>query len=174
MTTVIVPPAVTAVTAGLCWLYDTIQPADALIERRGARLTVGDRVLRFLPIGPAKTPLIVVDVVDVRWGLGAAGRPLNTLPRGELDALSDELARLNIPTTAMRYHGITGTVALDVPAHPSVLAAVERFDQGCPYHHSQVCEAPVRDRGQGCTWHIRGHQAAIWPHLYSTPSQTAS
>lgn len=94
-------------TAGLRWLYRTVQADSALVERRGARLTLGGRVLRFIPISASGTPLIVVDVADVRWGLGGAP-PLNTLGPEELPALVAELDQLEIPTTATGYHGVTG------------------------------------------------------------------
>lgn len=153
-----------ALTAGLRWLYSTVQPDTALVERRGAQLTVNPRILRFIPISVCGNPLIVVDLArDIRWGLGQLSPPLNTLPPDELPALLAELNQLDIPTNATGYHGITGTVSLGQPAHPSLVAAVHRFDRGCPYHRSQVCEAPLRDGGQACSWHSDGHRAAIWP-----------
>jgi hypothetical protein len=149
--------------AGLHWLYATVQPTDALVERRGARLAVQDRVFRFVPLTAAGTPLIVVDLATVQWSLCAASPPLNALPRYELPRLATELAKLNIPTAAQHYHGLTGTIALDIPAHPSLLEAVARFDRGCPHHHRLVCDAPIRDGGHACTWRRRGHHAALWP-----------
>jgi hypothetical protein len=38
----------------------------ALIERRGARIATGQRVLRFVPISAKGNPLIVVDLLDMR------------------------------------------------------------------------------------------------------------
>lgn len=151
--------------AGVRWLYGTVQPPAALVERRGARLTVDDRVLRFIPIGASGTPLIVVDLRSIRWGLVEASPRLNALGPDELPALVTGLEGLGVPSAAVSYHRLTGTVALEIAAHPSLVAAVHRFDQGCPYHHSQVCEAPLRDGGQACPWHRDGHRAAIWPHL---------
>lgn len=154
-----------ALVAGVRWLYRTVQPPAALVERRGARLTVGDRVLRFVPISASGTPLIVVDLRSIRWGLGAASPRLNALGPDELPALVTGLEALGVPSTAVSYHRLTGTVALETAAHPSLVAAVHRFDHGCPYHRSQVCEAPLRDGGQACPWHRDGHRVAIWPHL---------
>ena len=69
-TTTAAPPSIdAALRAGLRWLYATIQPADALIERRGARITTGQRVLRFVPISATGNPLIVVDLLDVHWAI---------------------------------------------------------------------------------------------------------
>lgn len=166
MTTTLTPVPValeSALRAGLRWLYATDQPPDALVERRGAKITTPDRALRFLPLGLDDNPLIVVDLLSVRWGVGEFSPPLNALPADELPTLATELAELAIPASALHYHGITGTIALDAPAHPSLQEAVHRYDRGCPWHHTQVCEAPVRDGGQACSWHSDGHLRAVWP-----------
>ena len=164
MTALIAPPTVdVALAAGLRWLYATIQPDDALVERRGARIKAGDRVLRFLPISTTGNPLIVVDLPNVRRGISSLSPPLNALPPDELPSPASELAALGIPSAAQHYHGITGTIVLDVPAHRSLIAAVRRYDRGCPRHQTQLGEAPVRDGGKGCTWHVYGHRRAIWP-----------
>lgn len=158
------PPALeSAQRAGLRWLYATEQPSDALVERRGAKLITTERTLRFVPVSGDGNPLIVVDLPAVHWGVGNFSPPLNSLPPNELPTLASELADLGIPTSALHYHGITGTITLDAPAHPSLQEAVRRYDRGCPWHHTQVCEAPIRDGGQACRWHDDGHRRAIWP-----------
>lgn len=43
-----------------------------------------------------------------------------------------------------------------------------------PYHHDLVCDAPIKDGGQACPWHTRGHQAAIWPTLTDTDLAAAA
>lgn len=171
MTAILTPAAPTlesALRAGLRWLYATKQPLDALVERRGAKLITTERTLRFVPISADGNPLIVVDLPAVHWGVGNFSPPLNALPPNELPTLASELTDLGIPTSALHYHGITGTIALDVPAHPSLQEAVRRYDRGCPWHHTQVCEAPIRDGGQACPWHADGHDRAIWPALTET------
>ncbi|WAJ48032.1 hypothetical protein OK015_28710 (plasmid) [Mycobacterium sp. Aquia_216] len=172
MTTILKPVPValeSALRAGLRWLYATEQPAGALVERRGAKITTADRALRFLPLGLDGNPLIVVDLLSVRWGVGELSPPLNALPADELPTLATELAELAIPTSALHYHGITGTIALDAPAHPSLQEAVHRYDRGCPWHHTQVCEAPLRHGGKACSWHSDGHRRAVWP-IITTPN----
>lgn len=168
------PPALeSALRAGLRWLYATKQPSDALVERRGAKLITTERTLRFVPVSADGNPLIVVDLPAVHWGVSNFSPPLNALPPNELPTLASELAELGIPTSALHYHGITGTIALDVPAHPSLQEAVRRYDRGCPWHHTQVCEAPIRDGGQACPWHADGHRRAIWPAI-TTDDTTAT
>ncbi|EFG78444.1 hypothetical protein HMPREF0591_1651 [Mycobacterium parascrofulaceum ATCC BAA-614] len=163
------PVLETALRAGLRWLYATEQPADALVERRGAKIATADRALRFVPVSGDGNPLIVVDLLTVHWGVGASSPPLNALPPNELPVLASELARLGIPICALHYHGITGTISLDAPVHPSLQAAVLCYDRGCPWHHTQVCEAPIRDGGMACSWHTDGHRRAIWPTLQPSP-----
>ena len=176
MTTILTPVPATlesALRAGLRWLYATEQPSDALVERRGAKITTAERALRFVPLSVDGNPLIVVDLLTVHWGIGEFSPPLNALPADELPTLARELAELDIPTSALQYHGITGTITLDAPAHPSLQEAVRRYDRGCPWHQTQVCEAPVRDGGKACPWHADGHRLAIWPTI-TTPDAHAS
>ena len=169
MTTTLVtetPPSLdAALQAGLRWLYATAQPPGAVVERRGAKITTAERSLRFAPISASGNPLIVVDLLDVHWGIGAFSPPLNALPPTELRALAAELAVTGVPACAQHYHGITGTIVLDAPAHRSLIEAVHRYDRGCPRHDTQVCEAPVRHGGKSCSWHADGHRRAIWPAI---------
>jgi hypothetical protein len=160
------PPSLdAALRAGLRWLYATEQPPEALVERRGAKITTAERSLRFVPISSSGNPLIVVDLLDVHWGISAFSPPLNALPPDELPSLATELAALGVPAGAQHYHGITGTIALDSPAHHSLLEAVHRYDLGCPRHETQLCEAPVAHGGRSCGWHAQGHSRAVWPHI---------
>ena len=152
-----------ALRAGLCWLYATEQPPNAVVERRGAKITTAARSLRFLPISATGTPLIVVDLLTVHWGTGALSPPLGALPPDELPSLAAELAAIGILAAALHYHGITGTIELDAPAHASLIEAINRNHRGCPYHHSLVCDAPMRDGGKSCSWLAEGRRAAIWP-----------
>lgn len=146
-----------ALGAGLRWLYSTEQPANALVERGGVRIATAERIVRFLPVGIDGDPLIIVD---------AAGGPASgVLPEAELPSLAGRLGALGVATQLWHYHGTTGTIVLASPAHPTLRAAVDRFSRGCPWHHSQVCDAPVSAGGQGCTWHLDGHKAAVWPHV---------
>jgi hypothetical protein len=155
-------------SAGLRWLYGTVQPDTALVEPRGACLTVTGRRLRFLPLSTAGTPLIVVDSNAVHWAAGPTSPALNTLPATELPCLACELAALRIPAGRHHYHSLTGTIVLDSPAHCSLRAAVERYARGCPRHHGVGCAAAAGNGGQSCTWRAAGRRAAIWPDAAAT------
>jgi hypothetical protein len=168
MTTIVSPAPPTldaALRAGLRWLYATEQPPEALVERRGAKITTAERSLRFVPTSSSGNPLLVVDLLDVHWGIGSFSLPLNALPPDELLRVATELAALGVPACGQHYHSITGTIALDSPAHPSLLDAVHRYDRGCPRHDTQLCEAPVRHGGKSCSWHADGHRRAVWPYI---------
>ena len=151
----------TALRAGLRWLYRTAQPPDALVARSGATLRTRDRTLRFVPVSAATgTPLIVVDLLDIHWRARALSPPLNALPTDELPSLATELAALGIPAAARHYHPITGTIVLDVPAHPTLVAAVRRHDL-------------LRDAGNACGRPAEEHGRAIWPHLEDADTEPA-
>jgi len=149
--------------AGLRWLYRTAQPDNALVDCRGARLTVTGRRLRLLPVSTAGTPLIVVDADLLRWGAHTTSIALNTLPVNELPGLARQLAALGIQPGQQHYRRLTGVIALDVPAHPSLRAAVERYARGCPRHHVAGCDGSMCDGRQPCAWRAEGRRVAIWP-----------
>jgi hypothetical protein len=155
--------------AGLEWLYTTVQPDAALVEHCGARLKTGPHYLRFLPVGNAGAPLIVI-AADIHRATGSlrsnCGRLCSpTPPLGEPEVLAvvAELESYGVHTCAHHTYALTATVALTTPPHHSLLAAVARWANGCPYHHSQVCDAPVGSHGQACPWRKEGRQAAVWP-----------
>lgn len=144
--------------AGLRWLYRTVQPDHALVEPCGAHLSALTGRLRVVPLGAAGTPLIVVDADLPRWGAGYHCVALNPLPANGLTELAGQLAVLGVPGQAQHYHRLTGVLALDVPAHPSLRAAVQRYARGCPHHHGALC-----GRATSCAWRTEGRRAAIWP-----------
>lgn len=151
--------------AGLRWFYVTARPADAVVERRGACMKTADRVLRFVPVSATDNPLIVVDLLDVHWGLSSEPTTELTAPQ-RIAILGTELATLRIPSSAQHYLGITGTVVLDAPAHPSlvqVLCCTPLRPRLSPTRQPGLRSPRVRDGGRGCTWHVDGHRRAIWP-----------
>jgi len=153
----------TGLSAGLRWLYATVQADNALVDPRGAALTVSRRWVRFVPVSLTGTPLIVVDTDIARLPAGLVSPVLNTLPVDELPCLAGELAVFGIGAGQYRYHGLTGTIVLDRPAHPSLRAAVERATCGCPQRRSGVCGPPIGGGGLRCAWRAKGRRAARWP-----------
>ena len=157
------PPAVrTALSAGLHWLYHTVQPETALVEHRGVRLPAPPRILRFLPVSDAGKPVVVVEVA-VHRRQGQFGGPAEVLDDAEILDVAAELASHNVTIIRQDNHRLTATIVLAQPAHESLRAAVGRYAAGCPYHHSLVCDAPISAHGPGCPWRTTGHRAAIWP-----------
>lgn len=163
-TTLAVPTFSAALDAGLRWLYATEQPGNALVERCGVRMVAGDRLVRFLPVGVDGNPLIILDARP-RWKPVTTAPGIGILPESELGAVVAQLRALGVETNHWQYHTTTGMIMLSILAHPSLRAAIERFSIGCPWHHSQVCDAPISAGGQGCTWHPEGHNAAVWPSV---------
>jgi len=172
-TTLAAPTFRAALDAGLCWLYATEQPDTALVERCGVRIISGDRIVRFLPVGMEGHPLIVLDARIPRWRTRPTECGIGTLPECELAAVAAQLRELGVASSRWHYHGTTGTIVLAVLAHPSLRAAIERFSAGCPWHHSQVCDAPISAGGQGCPWHTDGHNAAVWPSVAANAIESA-
>ncbi|TMS53368.1 hypothetical protein [Mycobacterium sp. DBP42] len=151
---------------GLRWLYDTAQPAEAVIDGRVAstRLASVNRVIRLVPLGWAWKPGIVVEVAHVHWGLGTNG-PLNPLSSSEVTLLADELEQLGADIADIRCPttSLSGTIALLRPAHPTLRAAVARFAAGCPVHHSRICGRGENRGGHNCRWATDGQRGVIWP-----------
>lgn len=141
------------VLSGLRWLYDTEQPATAILQHHGETLgSVGNRHVRFCPIGYAGRVVIVINVTHVDIGTRWPAR--NPLHPDELDQLADLLSDLG-ETVSDRWNGhpgVTGSIALARPAHPNLRAAVERYHAGCPTHHSVFCR---------CGWFRTGYHAAV-------------
>ncbi len=154
-----------ALWAGLRWLYLTEQNDDALVEHRGARIDAVGRHLRFLPTAADGTPLIVVEAGAHRGESAQHAMAASDLKAVEFSTITSELIAAGAHPGPWHCHTITSTIELGTPAHPTLRAAVARYAAGCPYHHDLVCDAPIKDGGQACPWHTRGHQAAIWPKL---------
>lgn len=157
-------------TEGLRWLHDTPQPASAIIDSRGAAaLTPRNRIIRWVPLAWGWKASIIVDVAHVEWGL--SGGPLNPMPSSEILALAVELHHhgADIIDIRCRTTGLTGTIALARPAHPTLRAAVRRYMQGCPLHHNRICGRPEARGGHNCTWFSAGQRGVTWPAFPSWP-----
>lgn len=133
---------------GLRWLYDTEQPATATARSDGQALpSAGGRTLRFIPRGhPGGT------VVRIEHARPAAGP--QALPAAELDAFANLLDDLDVGVARswIEYPGASGCFALHAPAHPTLCAAVARYELGCAVHPRDMCT---------CTEIEQGHAAFI-------------
>lgn len=133
-----------ALLLGLRWLYDTEQPASAIARSDGQALpSVGGRTLRFIPRAhPGGT---VVRIEHTRRTTGP-----QALPATELDAFANVLDDLDVRVARrwIEYPGASGCFALHAPAHPTLCAAVARYERGCAEHHPRdVCACTEIDQG---------------------------
>ncbi|MFJ3706610.1 MULTISPECIES: hypothetical protein [unclassified Streptomyces] len=131
----------TILTAGLHWLYETEQPADAWQEGHGLplRAPVTNRRYSFIPANDRRRVVVAVDVATIEWidnGPNEHKTPANPLEPGELEALAAALRALGFEVTST-WNGhpqTTGSVGLARTAHPSLLAAFDRYRAGCLTH----------------------------------------
>ncbi|MEV6841068.1 hypothetical protein AB0N17_42445 [Streptomyces sp. NPDC051133] len=138
-------------TAGLDWLYATEQPDNSHQQHHGITLghPAANRWYGFCPTGARNLPVVSVDVSKVECKLDNDGDrvPANPLDPGELETLADELRRrgFDVDSTWNGHPGVTGSVGLARTAHPTLLAAVDRYHRGCLVHPQRSvfcdCEA---------------------------------
>jgi hypothetical protein len=126
---------------GLEWLYETVQPADAHQQHHGIVLGLpeANRIYGFCPSGYRSRTVVIVDVAKVEWidnGPNDLQTPANPIEPGELDALVEELRRrgFDVNDTWNGHPGTTGSVGLARTAHPTLVAAVDRYRRGCTVH----------------------------------------
>lgn len=136
------PTLTAALDTGLAWLFDTEQPADAHVFHLGESLwTNVNRHVSFVPSGVDHLPVVVLNVSRGEYTTSHDGHvlPSNPLLKGELEDLAADLERRGYPIhkTWNGHPGITGSVCLARPAHPTLLAAVARYHAGCPAHPSE-------------------------------------
>ncbi len=130
---------------GLRWLYDTEQPGTAIAPTSQALPSAGGRTLRFIPRGhPGGT------VVRIEHTLPTPGPPaLAPADRDAFAGLLDDLD-VGVARSWIEYPGATECFALDAPAHPTLCAAVARYERGCADHHPRdMC--PCTETAEGDT-----------------------
>jgi hypothetical protein len=141
----------TALDTGLNWLYETAQPDDAHQQHHGIvlHLPEANRWYGFCPTGANNLPVVSVDVIKVEHKLDGDGDyiPANPLKPDELAALATELEQrgYTVASTWNGHPGVTGSCGLRRPAHPTLVAAVDRYRRGCVVHPERSvfcnCEA---------------------------------
>lgn len=142
------------VAVSLDWLYDTEQPDGAILNHHGITPWRSEPANRYLEVCPRvkdDLPVLVLEVLH-RDHHGPASRPRNTLERGELEQLATIVQELGEPVLDIwnGHPATTGSVQLARPAHPTLVAAVERYHRGCPDHTGGVfC---------GCGWYAVGNR----------------
>jgi hypothetical protein len=154
-------PLADALTAGLHWLFETEQPDNAWMQHHGQQIRItGNRYLTFTPTGASNLPVIVINVARPVWTTAPQGDmfPGNPLAPDELPRLAAELEQRGhaIHSTWNGFPAHSGSVGLARPAHPSQVAAVDRYRRGCQEH-------PVRSVFCECSSWRTGFQRAIPP-----------
>lgn len=116
-----------ALLAGLRWLYDIEQPANAAIDPQQRGLAPrGRRGLRFSPDGHCGAPTIEIVGGPLNSSRDHALAAAEMLAFGELiDGLGEEVV-----DTWIGRGRVVGGVVLARPAQLSLLAAVDRFRSG--------------------------------------------
>ncbi|MHA4776037.1 hypothetical protein L1085_016195 [Streptomyces sp. MSC1_001] len=159
-------PISAALTAGLHWLYETEQPDDAWMQHHGQQIRItGNRYLTFTPTGADNLPVIAINVSRPKWTKDPRGYlvPGNPIAPDELPRLAAELEHrgFTVRSTWNGFPADTGSVGLARPAHPSQVAAVERYRAGCQAHpaRSVFCECDA--------WHA-GFVRAVRPVALAT------
>lgn len=139
---------VPALVVGLRWLYDTEQPPAAIVDHRGRRLrSAGDRTVRFTPVGwQGRVVVVLIPTTNTHGRV----RPVSA---GELEAFADAVSDLGEDVVSTWSGELRGFVALSRPAHPSLRAAVQRYEDGCPDHGG----APAC----GCGWLAAGSEHVV-------------
>jgi hypothetical protein len=152
--------------AGLRWLYETEQPDGAILQHHGVWVgKVDNRSFSFAASAWEGRAVVVAEVVKVEWKSDPLGHqvPANPLAPEELADLTAELVELGAEVlhTWNGHPAITGSLALARPAHPSLVAAVDRYRTGCPDHTGPLCS------WDGCPWYGDGNALIIKPAVAS-------
>jgi hypothetical protein len=154
--------------AGLCWLYDTVQPGDSVIPHHGTGhgYADGTRSYSFSSEGAHHLPAIVIMVRH--WDYGPDGEIAHLLTAAEIDATAAAITELggDIARTWNGAGSITGGFGLADPAHWSLRHAVNRYREGCPEHKTVFCnQADFAARGgyEPCTWYAAGFARIVQP-----------
>jgi len=151
--------AVAVLRAGLAWLYDTVQPDDAIPDHHGYGARAGDRRYRFVGRGANGLPVVVASVAEPAYDKTHIDWPLlNPIGgQGEMEALVAALTGLGAQVREWwNGFGESGSVGLVRPAHPSLRAGLARYSAGCPTHNTVFC-------GPGCRWLASGYARAVEP-----------
>ena len=155
--------------AGLAWLYETVQPPGAILQHHGVSSPrAGGRSYGFVPVGAGSRPVVIIRVAQPRRHPDD-GTLLNPLSRVEVDAVAAEIAKLGYDVADV-WNGAghdTGSFGLSGPAHPSLVAAVDRYRAGCPEHPQQnvFCD---------CGWYQQGNALVVGPDWGRLPHTCSS
>lgn len=174
--TTISMPLHDALAAALAWLYETEQPAGAIKDHSDLLFLVdGTRTL---------TPLVHEQQEEDSASAALPALRLDVAGEGGEDTVTDrDLADLaeavraagypvsgtwrSAPVGRHRFSG--GYVGLLRPAHPTLIAAADLFDAGCPAHGSSSMRCGdfwgADDEERACRWYADGRALLVEPEL---------
>lgn len=161
MTTTINGQVRAVLAAGLAWLYETEQPATSALQHHGVfGPRLGDRRYRFIPADDGKRPVVVVDVPEPLYDTSIVSKWQLLNPIGgdeEMLALAATVRDLGYDTGRWwNGNGESGSLGLASPAHPTLLAAVDRYKAGCLEH-------PRAGVFCTCPWYRPGRALLVEP-----------
>lgn len=147
------------IATGLTWIFDTVQPDGVIDSHHGLTRTVGDRTFMFIPRGYAGSPIAVMEIRDGARSYNGHGDLINPLTHDDVAEFKAALADLGYEQIEHWNGAGTSTVSVQLvgQAHPTLTAAIARYNRGCPTHNSVFCS---RDN---CTWFRDGREMLISP-----------
>jgi hypothetical protein len=155
-----------ALAAGIEWLYRTAQPEGAILTHHGSGCpTVHEaRSYGFCPRGGADLPAITLNAKG--WSYAPDGDLIDGVMPGEMAATAEALAELGVQVRK-QWNGEgcpSGGFGLTEPAHPSLIAAVNRYRAGCPVHGTVFCGwQGSTEAERNCTWYADGNHLVVQP-----------
>jgi len=155
----------TAVVHGISWLYRIEQPNGALVDHHGIAVHLDDekRMMWFVPRGANDRPLIVLATKPPINGDALKSVPLGP---GELDALATWCETIRVPVIRAWNGDLDiGSIALALPAHPSLLRARQAYTDGCPDH-------PTESVFCRCGWQRAGRAKLRLPRMFDRSEST--
>lgn len=146
--------------AGHRWLFDTVQPDGALMRPAGVTAPViAGRRFTFVPAAEPRSTAAIVVRPDQSGTTGAVKK----LRDPDLEALAAHITDLG--TAAGVVWSLSKSIAMIRTmrkAHPSLVAAVTRYQSGCPVHQGSSCGVPG---ARPCAWITAGFQQLILPDI---------
>ena len=175
----------TVLAAAMAWLYDTDQPGGAIMQHHGpGGFRLGDRYYDLTPTGAENLPVISVTVAGAEFKPGCwrgfGGEYSDSfhaksvlVPRGPCEeflgvvSLAAELGAEVRETWNGAISHTSGSIGLAAPARPSLVAAMSRYQAGCPVHGTVFCGwQGSTDEERACTWYADGRRLVVppaWP-----------
>lgn len=151
---------------GLAWLYETVQPDDAIVFHLGpTSCVVNHRHYGFIPSVINGLPVVTMCLAEehkhARIRIGNEDRLAYPIHRAEVSAIQRAIETEVTVQESWNGEGCeTVSFRLSRPANPSLLAALKRYNDGC-----QQCNGTVFCHDTSHTWHEDFNKLVVpdWP-----------